>query len=98
MNEGFPMQTAPLSPAVQAIADKLQTELDTHDVVIVDESWQHAGHSGAGGGSHLHITVSSPKFVGLSLLDQHRLVQQVLAPEMQHTIHALVLKTKTPVQ
>jgi BolA family transcriptional regulator, general stress-responsive regulator len=90
------MQTDTLSPAVQAIAHKLQQALDTQDVVIIDESWQHAGHSGAGGGSHLHITVTSAKFVGLPLLDQHRLVQQILADDMKHTIHALVLKTKIP--
>ena len=31
-----------------------------------------------GGGDHFQVTVSSPRFAGLSLLDQHRLVNEAL--------------------
>ena len=85
-----------LSPAVQAIRDKLITELEAIEVTVIDNSWQHAGHSGAGGGSHLHITVVSPKFEGIGLLDQHRMVQAALKNEMGFLIHALELKTIKP--
>ena len=48
-----------------------------------------------GGGDHFHVTVSSPRFAGLSLLDQHRLVNEALAePLRDGTIHELRIKTK----
>ena len=48
-----------------------------------------------GGGDHFQVTVSSPRFSGLSLLDQHRLVNEALAePLRDGTIHELRIKTK----
>ena len=48
-----------------------------------------------GGGDHFHVTVASPRFSGLSLLDQHRLVNEALAEPLQDgTIHELRIKTK----
>ena len=48
-----------------------------------------------GGGDHFQVTVTSPRFAGLSLLDQHRLVNDALAePLRDGTIHELRIKTK----
>ena len=48
-----------------------------------------------GGGDHFQVTVASPRFNGLSLLDQHRLVNDALAePLRDGTIHELRIKTK----
>ena len=48
-----------------------------------------------GGGDHLQVTVATPRFAGLSLLDQHRLVNDALAePLRDGTIHELRIKTK----
>jgi stress-induced morphogen len=48
-----------------------------------------------GGGDHFQVTVSSPRFAGLSLLDQHRLVNEALAePLRDGTIHELRIRTK----
>ena len=48
-----------------------------------------------GGGDHFQVTVASPSFVGLPLLDQHRLVNEALAePLRDGTIHELRIKTK----
>ena len=48
-----------------------------------------------GGGDHFQVTVSSPRFAGLSLLDQHRLVNEALAePLRDGSIHELRIKTK----
>jgi stress-induced morphogen len=48
-----------------------------------------------GGGDHFQVTVSSPRFDGLSLLEQHRLVNEALAaPLADGTIHELRIKTK----
>jgi stress-induced morphogen len=48
-----------------------------------------------GGGDHFQVTVASERFSGLSLLDQHRLVNEALAEPLQDgTIHELRIKTK----
>ena len=48
-----------------------------------------------GGGDHFQVVVASPRFVSLSLLEQHRLVNEALAePLRDGTIHELRIKTK----
>ena len=48
-----------------------------------------------GGGDHFQVTIASPRFDGLTLLDQHRLVNAALAdPLRDGTIHELRIKTK----
>jgi stress-induced morphogen len=48
-----------------------------------------------GAGDHFQVTVSSPGFTGLSLVDQHRLVYDALAePLSDGTIHELRIKTR----
>ena len=48
-----------------------------------------------GGGDHFQVTVASARFQGLSLLEQHRLVNDALAaPLADGTIHELRIKTK----
>jgi len=49
------------------------------------------------GGDHFQATVTSARFEGLSLLDQHRLVYDALAePLADGTIHELRIRTRTP--
>jgi stress-induced morphogen len=48
-----------------------------------------------GGGDHFQVTVATSRFDGLSLLDQHRLVNEALAgPLHDGTIHELRIKTR----
>ena len=48
-----------------------------------------------GTGDHFQVTVASPRFEGLSLLERHRLVNEALAaPLADGTIHELRIKTK----
>jgi stress-induced morphogen len=48
-----------------------------------------------GGGDHFQVTVASPRFAGLPLFEQHRLVNEALAePLRDGTIHELRIKTK----
>lgn len=59
---------------------------DAQGVEVVDRT---------GGGDHFHVTVVSPRFAGLSLLDQHRLVYDALAePLGDGTIHELRITTR----
>jgi stress-induced morphogen len=48
-----------------------------------------------GGGDHFQVTVVSTAFDGLSLIDQHRRVNEALAaPLADGSIHELRIKTK----
>ena len=48
-----------------------------------------------GGGDHFQVTVTSARFDGLPLLEQHRLVNDALAgPLADGTIHELRIKTR----
>ena len=48
-----------------------------------------------GGGDHFQVVVATPRFDGLSLLEQHQLVNDALAgPLRDGTIHELRIKTK----
>jgi stress-induced morphogen len=48
-----------------------------------------------GTGDHFQVTVASPRFAGLSLVEQHRLVYDALArPLADGTIHELRIRTK----
>ena len=48
-----------------------------------------------GGGDHFQVVLESPRFNGLPLLEQHRLVNEALAaPLADGTIHELRIRTK----
>lgn len=73
-----------------ALEALLRAGLDpVEHVEVVDES--------GGCGAKFVITVVSPVFEGVGLLDRHRKVQAVLAEPLK-SIHAVTLKTMTPAQ
>lgn len=71
--------------------------LHPENVVLEDESAQHAGHAGAAaGGGHFRLTLVSPQFRTLTTLARHRLVYAAMGELMQHEIHALSITALTP--
>jgi len=64
-----------------------------------DDSARHVGHRGAtSGGGHYHVLIVADAFEGRSLLEQHRMVNDVLRELFGERIHALGLKTIPPSQ
>ena len=50
-----------------------------------------------GTGDHFQVVVESPRFSGLTLVEQHRLVHDALAaPLADGTIHELRIRTRGP--
>ena len=49
-----------------------------------------------GGGDHFRAEVVSPRFEGLSRIEQHQLVYGIFGDEVGGAIHALSIKTSTP--
>ena len=62
-------------------------------LLVVDESYKHAGHAGAASGGHFHVSIVSRSFEGKSRLENHRMVYQVLEP-LRSSIHALAMTVK----
>jgi stress-induced morphogen len=73
--------------AVDRLELLLQAAFPGADELLVEDR--------TGGGDHFQVTVASTRFDGLSLLDQHRLVNEALAePLRDGTIHELRIKTR----
>jgi stress-induced morphogen len=69
---------------IQALLE--QAFPDATELSVVDRT---------GGGDHFQVTVATPRFEGLTLVDQHRLVYDALAaPLADGSIHELRIKTK----
>ena len=72
--------------AVDRIRSLLERAFPGSEVAVQDRT---------GGGDHFQVTVASARFDGLSLLEQHRLVNEALAaPLGDGTIHELRIRTK----
>ena len=72
------------SEPIQALLERAFP--DATELSVVDRT---------GGGDHFQVTVTSPRFDGLPLLEQHRLVNDALAaPLADGTIHELRIKTR----
>ncbi len=80
------------------IREKIETQLQTTDYVLTDESGKHAGHAGARpeGETHFHLRVVAPVFSGLSRVARQRLIYDLLKAEMDERVHALSLELKSP--
>lgn len=75
------------------IAQKLKDALSPQQIEVEDVSHHHAGHAGwrEGGGTHFTVTIKAASFAGKSRVQQHRLVNSILADELAGDIHALEL-------
>jgi BolA family transcriptional regulator, general stress-responsive regulator len=87
-----------LGPVGRTLEDKLKAAFNPQALSVIDESHQHAGHSGAhaNGESHFRVKIMAEAFRGQSRVNQHRMVNQVLAVELKARVHALALETSVP--
>lgn len=74
---------------------RLKEALSPQFLEIINESYKHAGHNKAAAipnaVTHFHIKIVSEKFKGLSRIQQHQLVFQILHDFIPDPIHALAL-------
>jgi len=75
----------PRSAEEQRIYDKLMTGLEASEVNVIDIS--------GGCGSMYRVEVISKKFNGKGVLEQHRMVNDVLKSDIAN-MHGLTIKTK----
>jgi BolA family transcriptional regulator, general stress-responsive regulator len=85
---------------------KLKRAFAPQRLEVVNESHLHAGHHHAESGhhatfdgageTHFRIRIVSPMFVGLSRIERHRRVNELLAEELKSGVHALAIEPAAP--
>lgn len=71
--------------------------LNPHFLEIIDQSSLHAGHAGNPSGdeeSHFAIKIAAKELEGLSMIKQHRIINNILKDEFDNGLHALSIIVK----
>lgn len=93
--------------SIQAtMEDKLKKAFSPERLVIINESHLHAGHHhqdsdhhgtyDGTGETHFRVRIVSPRFTGMSRIDRHRSVNELLADELKAGVHALAIEPAAP--
>lgn len=77
----------------ETIESKLKDKLKPDFIEAVNESHMH--NVPPGSESHFKLIVVSDLFDGMSLINRHRKINEILADELQHHIHALSIHAYT---
>ena len=66
------------------IKKTLQDHFEPVELVVLDVSESHRGHSGfqEGGESHFDVTITAAQFAAMSRLAQHRAIHTALGPQI----------------
>jgi BolA family transcriptional regulator, general stress-responsive regulator len=77
---------------------KLREAFRPSALEVIDESAQHHGHSGArpDGESHFRVKIIADAFQDKSRVEQHRMINAVLALELKERVHALAIEAAAP--
>ncbi|KQZ14746.1 BolA family transcriptional regulator [Mesorhizobium sp. Root554] len=93
--------------SIQAAMEKKLTETFSPErLAVINESHLHAGHhheeSGhhavydGTGETHFRVRIVAPAFAGMSRLERHRAVNDLLAGELKAGLHALAIEPAAP--
>ena len=87
-----------LGPIGQRITTKLTHSFAPAALQVIDESHNHAGHSGAraDGESHFRVVIVAEAFRTKSRVEQHRMINAALADELKERVHALAIQSSAP--
>ena len=82
----------------KTLESKLHAAFAPISLEVIDESYQHQGHAGArpDGESHFRVRIVAAAFKGKSRVEQHRMINQVLAADLKERVHALAIETAAP--
>ena len=78
------------------IEAKLTKGLQPSHVEVINESNNH--NVPPGSESHFKVMIVTDAFEGKMLVARHRMINDILADELQNKIHALALHTYTPAE
>ena len=80
------------------IATRLRAAFAPESLRVEDESHLHQGHAGhrPGGETHFRLYIVAEAFRGKSRLERHRMINAVLASELEGGVHALAIHAGAP--
>ena len=83
---------------VERIRNSLAEALAPTRLEVIDESGLHAGHAGAvpGKTTHVRVVVEAETFRGKSRIERHRMVNELMKPEIEAGLHALAIEARAP--
>lgn len=86
------------NPRLRRIRELLEQHFNPVRLEIEDDSWRHAGHTGAArhGGGHFNVTIVAAAFAGKSRVECHRMVMRLLQPLFDDDIHAVTIRATAP--
>lgn len=86
----------------EQITARLTEALAPESLEVIDDSAKHAGHQFHPGGveprgeTHFSVKVVSAAFSGKSRIARHRMVNELLAQELEDGLHALAIVARAP--
>lgn len=83
---------------IDRIRNSLADALAPTRLEVIDESGLHAGHAGAvpGKTTHVRVVVEAEAFRGMSRVERHRMVNELMKAEMDAGLHALAIEARAP--
>lgn len=80
------------------IKEKIEKAFQPEHFELINDSHKHRGHAGDNGSgeTHFRLLVVSDGFFGLSRIQRHRVVYDVLDGAFSMGLHALSMRTLTP--
>jgi len=86
-----------MSDRIERMQAALSTHLDTNDIDIRDDGHKHIGHAAWKQGlGHFSVTIRSPRFVGATPVQRHKMVYEALGSMLETDVHALQIKALAP--
>ena len=76
-----------------ALKEILSKSIDCQELIVENQSHLHEGHAGSPGTgqSHFHVKIVSKDLQGMSKLEQHRHVNNMVKSLFDKGLHALTL-------
>jgi BolA protein len=83
---------------VERIREALSNALSPQAIEVLDESGKHVGHRGhiPGKTTHVRVRIVADAFRGKNRIERHRMVNELLAPEIADGLHALAIEAHQP--
>lgn len=88
-----------MSSMTDDIRARLVEALKPERLEVINESHLHAGHQpgfDGQGESHLRIRIVATAFAGMTRLQRHRAISDLVQPEMERGLHALAIEPAAP--
>ncbi len=89
-----------MGPIEERIVKKIEEAFAPERLAVINESHLHAGHHGGAmdgsGETHFRVRVVSGAFAGMSRIERHRKLNDLLSAEIADGVHALALEPAAP--